>query len=77
MDLSRPGLVEERVKSRGTPERGILGSLVMEKETHETHKKALAGGAEEDLLGSLEDIWMPGVWNHSSAASKKWQRVPR
>lgn len=34
MDLSRPDLLEGRVKSQGNLERGILGIWRMEKEIH-------------------------------------------
>lgn len=41
--------------------------MEIEQEIHKTHKKD-DGGVERNLLGSLEELGVTGVWNHSSEA---------
>ena len=65
MDPSRQDLVAGG-KSWENPEWDTLEHLEMEQEIHKTHKKD--DGVERNLLGSLEELGITGVWNHSSEA---------
>ena len=56
----------QEVRVGKIPEWDTLKHLEMEQEIHKTHKKD--DGVERNLLGSLEELGITGVWNHSSEA---------
>ena len=66
MDPSRPDLVAGG-KSWENPEWDTLEHLEMEQEIHKTHRKD-DSVVERNLLESLEELGITGVWNNSSEA---------